>query len=39
MDDGEGLQNRVLVATSDRKLWDTIDHNNGCETRYSISQV
>ena len=29
-----GSTNRALVASSERKIWDSNDHNNGCETRY-----
>ena len=29
--------NRAVVASSDRKIWDTVDHQNGCDTRYNIS--
>ena len=32
-----GATNRALVASAERKLWDTNDHFNGCDTRYNIS--
>ena len=34
-----GADSRAIVASVERRLWDTIDHDNGCETRYCISQV
>jgi len=34
-----GATNRAIVASAERRLWDTEDHHNGCETRYNISQI
>ena len=34
-----GTMNRAIVSSGERKLWDTIDHYNGCDTRYNVSQV
>lgn len=31
--------NRALVASAEKKIWDTSDHYNGCDTRYNISQL
>lgn len=32
-----GHQSRAVVAQAERKLWDTVDDHNPCETRYNIS--
>mmetsp|Transcript_18724 Transcript_18724/g.25313 ORF Transcript_18724/g.25313 Transcript_18724/m.25313 type:complete len:317 (+) Transcript_18724:221-1171(+) len=34
-----GAINRAVVASAERKIWDSVDHQNGCDTRYNISQV
>lgn len=33
------LKNRAIVASTERKLWDTADHENGFDTTCNISQI
>lgn len=34
-----GQPYRSLVASNDRKIWDSKDDSNGCDARYSIAQL
>ena len=34
-----GATTRAIVTSQEKKIWDTKDHQNGCDTKYDISQV